>query len=205
MSLQPSSSFLERRHASTHHPVFVVILERRLLAIDGIGEPGASDFRLATSALRTAAGRLSVTLRREHFFGATQPAVLESCWWPSVSVPLAELPAAFTDRSTWHWRQMIEVPSAVEEGVVQSALEEASRRSGLGALFVRRLVYTEGAVAQVLHVGGHRDEAAAVAMLWSAIEDEGFTPTGLLHILQLADPERAPAGHARAIIRQPIA
>ena len=46
------SSPMELRHASTERPLFVIVPERRFLAIDGIGRPGAEDFRQAKAALR---------------------------------------------------------------------------------------------------------------------------------------------------------
>ena len=205
MSIHPSSSFLERRHASTHHPVFVTIPGRRFLAIDGMGEPGAVDFRLAASTLKETVDRVCATLRHDHLPGPATPAVPECCWWPSRPVALADLPGAFMDRSTWHWRQLTEVPAAAGEDIVLGAIDETRRRAGRDTALLRPVSFIEGTVAQLLHVGGYDGEPAVVAKLLQVIEDEGCALAGPLHILQLADPEHVPAGRGRSIVRQPIA
>ena len=42
--LVPSTAFVERRHASTDHAVFVVVPWRRFFAIDGVGGPMSADY-----------------------------------------------------------------------------------------------------------------------------------------------------------------
>jgi hypothetical protein len=205
VSIQPSSSFLERRHASTQDPVFVTIPARRFLAIDGMGPPGADDFRLAASTLKETADRLCATLRRDRIPGPAKPALTECCWWPSGPVALADLPGAFADRSTWHWRQLTELPAAAGEDMVLAAIDETRRRAGRERALLRPVSFIEGTVAQLLHVGGYDGEPAVVAKLLQVVEDEGCALAGPLHILQLADPERVPAGRRRSIVRQPIA
>ena len=56
------SSPMELRHASTERPVFVLVPERSLLAIDGVGRRGADDFRRATTVLRAAADVLRASM-----------------------------------------------------------------------------------------------------------------------------------------------
>ncbi len=205
MSIQPSSSFLERRHASTHRPVFVTIPARRFLAIDGMGQPGADDFRLAASTLKETVDRLCVALRRDHIPGPAKPAVPECCWWPSRPVALADLPEAFEDRSTWHWRQLIELPAAAGDDMVQAAIDETRRLAGRQTQLLRPVTFIEGTVAQLLHVGGYQGEPAVVARLLQVLAEEGCALAGPLHILQLADSDHVPAGRGRSIVRQPIA
>jgi hypothetical protein len=205
MSIQPSSSVLERRHTSTHDPIFVTIPARRFLAIDGMGPPDADDFRLAASTLKETADRLSATQRRDRIQGPAKPALTECCWWPSRLVALVDLPAAFADRSTWHWRQLIELPATAGEDVVLAAIDETRRRAARETALLRTVSFIEGTVAQLLHLGGYDGEPAVVAKLLQVIEDEGCALAGPLHILQLADPERVPAGRRRSIVRQPIA
>ena len=52
MSQLTSSSFMELRHASTDHPIHVVVPERRFFAIDGIGAPATIEYALAGAILR---------------------------------------------------------------------------------------------------------------------------------------------------------
>jgi len=200
-----ASSFLELRHASTDHAIFVVVPERTFFAIDGIGEPGASDFRLATSALRTAIDILLRRLRQAGIDTSTRAGVVECAWWPPRPLPPAELPAAFGDRSRWHWRQMIELPARATEARALAAIEEARRGAGRDLALVRRLSLTEGRAAQLLHVGPQSAEPVTVHKLFQAIGEAGLQPDGRLHTLSLSDPDVAVHGRRRMILRQPVA
>ncbi len=205
MTLPTASSFLELRHASTDHAIFVVVPERTFFAIDGAGNPGASDFRLAASALRTAVQILMRRLKQDGIPTPTRPGVVESAWWPSHPLSPEDVPDAFADRSTWRWRQLIELPSGATEAKALEAIDIGRRGAGRDLALVRRMVFTEGSAAQLLHVGVRQDEPASVRRLYAEIAAAGLRPEGLLHVLQLADPDAAPRGLGRAILRQPVA
>lgn len=205
MTPATASSFLELRHASTDHPIFVVVSERRFYAIDGIGEPGAADFRLATSALRLVVEILLRRLRQAGSATATRAGIAECAWWPPSPLTPAELPVAFGDRSTWHWRQLRELPSRATESDANDAIDEARRDAGRDVALIRRLDLNEGSAAQMLHVGPRGTEAVTVRRLFDAIADAGLQPVGPLHTLTLADPEVAAHGLGRSILRQPVA
>ena len=74
-----STSPFELRHASTHRLLFVVVPERRLLAINGAGPRGAADFRLATTLLRTVGAIVRGKLLRVRR-GEPVRALLEVTW-----------------------------------------------------------------------------------------------------------------------------
>lgn len=204
MTTPTASNFLELRHASTTHAIFVVVPERRFFAIDGIGEPGAADFRLALSALQTATDLLVRRLRREGVATSTRAAVVECTWRPPEHLPPGELPAAFEDRSTWHWRQMIELPRLSSEAQALAAIDLARASAGRDVALVRRFVYTEGRAAQLLHIGARSSEPATLGKLLDAIAVAGLQPGGPLHTLMLTDPGVAPRGLGRLILRQPV-
>jgi hypothetical protein len=200
-----TSNFLELRHASTDHAIFVVVPERRFLAIDGMGEPGAADFRMATSALRTAINVLLRRLRDAGVATATRSGVAECAWWPPLPLPATELAVAFGDRSEWHWRQMIELPAHATEAQALAAIDEARRGAGREVALVRPHVFTEGSAAQLLHVGSRTAEAATALRLFQAIDEAGLQPHGRLHALTLSHPDAVPHGLGRSILRQPVA
>ena len=205
MTTPTASGFLELRHASTDHAIFVVVPERSFFAIDGVGEAGASDFRLATSALRTAVDNLLRRLRQEGFATATRAGVVECAWSPPHALPPSEVPVAFTDRSRWRWCQMIELPAQSTEARALTAIDEARRGAGRDVALVRRLAFTEGSAAQLLHVGPQSAEAATVRKLFQAIAEVGLLPAGRLHTLTLADANGSRLGLGRSIVRQPVA
>jgi hypothetical protein len=205
MDTPTASSFLELRHASTDHPIFVVVPERRFYAIDGVGEPAAADFRLATSALQIVVEILLRRLRQAGIVTPTHSRVAECAWWPPNPLSPAELLVAFGDRSTWHWRQLLELPSRATESDAVEAIDEARRDAGRGVALVRRLDLTEGSAAQMLHIGPRGTEPLTVRRLFEAIADAGLQPAGPLYTLTFADPEVAAHGLGRSIIRQPVA
>ena len=205
MTIPRASSFLELRHASTAHAIFVVVPERRFLAVDGLGEPGAADFRVATAALRTVADILLRRLRQAGNATATRIGVAECLWWPPQPLSPDDLPLAFSDRSSWHWRQLIELPVSATEAGALAAIDEARRVAGREVALVRRLDLVEGRAAQVLHVGPPSAEPMAVRMLFDGIAGANLRPDGRLHTLMLTDPEASPEGIGRSIMRQPVA
>ena len=203
MPVEQPSDILELRHASTDHATIVVVPERRMLAIDGVGGPAASDYRFATATLRTAADILRARVAK--MAGVeTRVAVVECAWWVHPEPEPDEMAAAFSDRSAWHWQQMIEVPAAATNEDALAAIDETRRRAGRAAPLVRLVPFAEGRSAQILHAGGPASEAGSVAKLYHAVEMAGLRPRGHLHEIHLADPGRVPADRARTILRLPI-
>ena len=205
MTTPTASNFLELRHASTTHAIFVLVPERRFFAIDGIGEPDAADFRLALSALQTATDLLVRRLRHDGVAMSTRAAVVECTWRPPELLPPSELPVAFEDRSNWHWRQMIELPVSASEAQALAAIDQARASAGRDVALVRPLVYTEGPAAQLLHIGPRSGEPVTLRKLLDAIAEAGLQPGGPLHTLMLTDPGVAQRGQGRSILRQPVA
>jgi hypothetical protein len=205
MTIPTASNFLELRHASTDHAIFVVVPERRFFAIEGVGEPGGAGFRLATSTLRAAIG---ILLGRRRLAGmgspTTRAGVVECGWFPPQPLPPADLPAALSDRSKWHWRQMIELPARTTEAQGRAAIDEARRGAGRDRALIRPLTFTEGRAAQLLHIGPRSAEPVTVHRLFQAIEEAGLRPDGPLHVLLLADADVALPGVGRSILRQPV-
>jgi hypothetical protein len=201
--LDRPSSPLELRHASTEHPLVVVVPARRFLVIDGAGYPGAADFRFATSVLRTVDELLRARLRRDRFADSPR-AVIEIVWKIEPSWSIDEIVAAFTERVPRPWRQMLELPRASTEAVVTEAIDEARRQGGRDVPLVRLVEFAEGRVAQILYHGPAADEAGSIEKLYRHVVESGLRPRGDLHQLVLADPDRVPAERARSIFRLPI-
>ena len=196
--LVPSTAFVERRHASTDHAVFVVVPSRRFFAIDGVGGPMSADYDIAGSALRATLAECERRVRRERLAGPTRRVAAETLWWPARGGANGP-PDGFVDRSEWHWRQLLEIPDEASDGQIADAIG-----SGRGSL-TRQLTFTEGPVAQWLHIGDSDGEVTSVRRLFGAIAEGGYRPVGPLHVLALVDPRSVPRDRARAIFRQPIA
>jgi hypothetical protein len=182
--------------------VVVAVPQRRLFAIDGVGAPGAADFRLASATLHDVAN----TLRREIGSGraGTTPRVVEVAWWTHPEIAPEETADAFADRSTWHWQQMIEIPARAEIGDAEAAIDATRRAAGRTVPLVRVIELEEGQAAQILHIGGRAGEPESVRKLYAAIAEAGLRPRGHLHQIVLADPAEVPEGRARSILRLPV-
>jgi hypothetical protein len=198
-----ASTPLELRHAATDHAVIVVVPERRLLAIDGVGDPRGNDFRHATTILRSVGERLRVRVPRDRTNDAPGGG-LEVAWWIHPEVPPDEMAASFADRSSWHWQQMLEVPHFATDADAMAVIDEARTAAGGGWPLVRLIRFTEGTAAQILHVAGSGDEADSIRKLFSAVASAGRRARGHVHQIILADPDFVPAERARSIFRLPI-
>ncbi len=203
MTAQTPSDLFERRHAATDRASIVVVPDRRMLAIDGVGSPTAAGHRLATDTLRTAAEILRVMLVRTRRLD-TRIGVVECAWWTHPEPAPDEMAARFADRSAWHWQVMIEIPDKATDEEAMAAIDETRRRAGRAAPLVRLIRFAEGRSAQILHAGGPATEAEAVAKLHAAIHAAGLRSHGHLHELHLADPGRVPESRARTILRLPV-
>lgn len=203
MTTDQPSDVLELRHASTDRATIVVVPERRMLAIDGVGGPDAEDYRFATETLRTVASHVRARLSRETGL-ETRLGVVECAWWLHPEPTPAEMAAAFADRSGWHWQQMIEIPRQATDEQAAAAIDEARASAGRSSPLVRLIRFAEGRCAQILHTGDPAGEPESVAKLYHAVMVAGLQPRGHLHELHLADPARVPGDRVRSILRLPI-
>ncbi len=203
MTAQTPSDRFELRHAATDRATIVVVPERRMFAIDGLGDPRARDFTYASERLRTADEAIRARLLHERRI-RIQPGVLECAWWTHPEPPSQDLAASFAEREAWHWQQMMEIPAAATDEDVEAALAEVQRRTDADARLLRIIRFEEGRSLQILHVGGPATEHESVRALYEAAEAAGVRPHGHLHEIWLADYQRVPDGRARSILRLPI-
>ena len=198
---EPTGS-LELRHAATDRATIVVVPRRRLFAIDGVGGPTASDFRFASDALRAASEALRRRLRAA---GAQDPGKppIEVAWWTHPELPADAMADAFTDRSSWHWQQIVEIPGRATDDDATAAIDEVRRGAGRDVALVRTIEIVEGRSAQILNVGAE-SEAASIRRLAAEIQTAGLRPHGHLHQIFLTDPDVSARGRAKSILRIPI-
>jgi len=195
------TSPMELRHASTERPIFVLVPERRLLAIDGVGRRGGDDFRAATLVLRTAADVVRAALPRD-------PLRLESrsiteITWPIDGTLTVDKVLEALDDPRQHWRQMIELHARASEKEALRAIALASRVAGRNTPLVRAIRSDEGTAVQILEIGDQR-RSDAVRKLMEIVREAGFRVRGDLHELVLADAAEVGHDRARSILRVPV-
>lgn len=192
---------LELWHASTDHPVVVVVPGRRFLAISGAGHPRTMEFALATAALRNVADTVRAGLPRDRFESART--IIEVIWSISADLTIDEILESFEHPASHRWCQLIELPAGVTDVAAAAAIDDARRQAGRAEPLVRVLSLTEGAAAQILSVGDH-SEAHSIRDLYRFVVESGFRARGDLHQIVLADPDVVPRERARSVFRVPI-
>ena len=202
MSAPDPSSTFELRHAATDRATIVVVPRRRLFVIDGVGEPTASGYRLATETLRAVSEALRRRLRAARVVDIGK-ALVETAWWTHPELEPGQMAEAFADRSAWHWQQLVEIPGRATPDDESAALDEVRRRAAREAPLVRVVEIVEGRSAQILNLGS-ATEAASVKRLAAEIAAAGLRPHGHLHQIFLSDPEATDRARARSILRLPI-
>jgi hypothetical protein len=197
------TSYRDELRAQVDHVKVLVIPERRYLAMQGVGAPGAETFGEAMAALYPVAYALHFALRRhgiEESIGA-----LELLMWRGEPGPVDPASFANSDGTAWSWKLMLPIPPTAGEDDIAAAIDEVRSKkapSRLGDLRVE--LWQEGLVAQTLHVGPYEAEAPTIAALHARIVERGLRARGCHHEIYLSDPNRTAPERLRTVIRQPV-
>jgi hypothetical protein len=202
-----SASLLDLRHAATDHATFVVVGPRRFFAIDGVGPPSSADFAFALRPLRANVDRV-----RAAVLARLAPAdrdrlvasIPECLWWNREQAEPEDLLRGVTDRASWSWRQLMEIPGPATDEEIAESLSAVSRSAGRSSPLVRPVELTEGRAAQILHRGGSATIGQALHRLYAAIATANETPARTIHELRVADERLVPAERAHLILRVPL-
>jgi hypothetical protein len=185
--------------ASAKEVVAVEVPSLEFLMVDGEGDPNtAPAYAEAVEALFSVSYTAKFMAKKA---GAVDYAVmpLEGLWWADdLSV------FATGDKSQWKWTMMILQPPFVAASVIEAALADVRKKKSLPALDRLRFeTFTEGACAQVLHVGPFATEGATIERLHEFI-DARTRRRGKHHEIYLSDIRRAAPANWKTIIRQPM-
>jgi hypothetical protein len=194
---------LEILHAATDRATIVTVPERRMYALDGLGDPSGAGYSGAIETLHAVAEQLRAQLHLERHLD-TRVAAIECAWWTHPEPAPADVPERFADRATWHWQQMIEIPHRATDDDVERALATARRDVVRDAGLVRIIRFDEGLSAQILHVGPPAAAPDSVRRLFEAVAAAGLSPRGHLHEIHVSDPRHAPPERSRSILRLPV-
>ena len=171
------------------------------LMTDGMGDPNTSQsYQEAIAALFSVSYALKFMIKKGERAIDYGVMPLESLWW-------ADDMKFFQDeeKDKWHWTAMIMQPEFISADTVFEAAAQASKKKQLPALSRLRFEdLTEGAAAQILHLGPFSDEGPTIERLHQYIEEQGFQRSGRHHEIYLSDFRRTAPEKLRTIIRQPF-
>lgn len=192
-------SVLYKASAKTAH--IVDVPQMNFFMVDGEGDPnGSQEFSDAVEALYSLSYTLKFTIKMGKSAVDYGVPPLEGLWW-------AEDMSAFTSgrKDEWKWTLMIMQPKFVTPELVGGAIEKVRSKKNPAALSkVRFESFSEGAAAQILHVGLYSEEGPTIEKLHAFIRDSGYEPAGKHHEIYLSDPRRAAPEKWRTIVRQPM-
>lgn len=180
---------------------FLRIPKLLIAAVDGVGDPEGQEFAAAIGALYSVSYTAKFAVKQA---GGEPPKVmpLEAQWWIE-GVPISQW--ADVPRDTWHWRAFIVQRQPLTVAKLRAAQRAAAAKQANPTL--DRLVfeqYTEGLVAQTLHVGPYAGERPTIDFLHAGILAAGYQLTGRHHEIYLGDPRKSDPAKLRTLLRQPI-
>jgi len=187
--------------ASAKQHAIVEVPPMKFFMADGEGDPNTSErFTLAVEALYGLSYTVKFALKKSGVLDyGVMP--LEGLWWCDVMEEFS-----LERRDEWKWRLMIMQPEAVTEDVAARARDDVKKKKNPALLdAVRFETYTEGASAQILHIGPYAAEAPTIRALHAFIASEGRSLRGLHHEIYLGDPRKSAPETLKTILRQPIA
>ena len=186
-----------------HRVRIVTIPDRRLLAVDGEGEPGGAEFQAAMSALYRTAYSLHALLRERGIDARIGPS--EALWTRRDGTPSwAEGPVAF-DPAAWCWTLLLPVPVEASDDDIVSALAVARRKHPSATLSrVHVVTLREGVSVEAMHIGPYDTEPETIAKMHRAAIEAGLRPHGPHHEIYLGDPRRGDPANLRTVLRQPV-
>jgi len=190
---------------------FVDVPELGFVMIDGGGAPEAPAFSDAIQALYSVSYGAHFGLKKETG-SAPRVMALESLWWVEgdalavmQAVAAGEADITASDRDDWRWRAMIVQLPPIDEDAIRRAVAVAGAKRDLPSLRALRYErWTEGACAQIMHIGPYATESASIVTLHRAIADHGSRARGHHHEIYLGDPRTAAPEKLRTILRQPV-
>lgn len=189
-------------YKATAKPALIKVPKLRYLMIDGQGDPNTS--QAFTDAIATLYG-LSYTMKfmlKKGPMAIDYPVMpLEAVWWADDMRDFLK-----GNKTKWRWTVMVMQPTVINAKALKAARAELERRKKvLPAIGLVRLEdLTEGACAQILHVGPYAAEGPTIAKLHAFIQQQGKAPRGKHREIYMSDARRVAPEKLRTIIRQPM-
>ena len=175
--------------------VEVKVPPRKMLWLDGRGNPNAPEFGEAVGALYSIAYGLKFFYKKAARDDFKVPP-LEALWDIRRSNTIDDA----------DWSAMLPVPDFVTKKDVAAIVASVSaKKSNSRFADLQLITYKEGLSLQCLFVGPYRDEAPVIADLHdNVIPQRGLEETGWHHEIYLSDPNKSAPEKLKTLLRQPV-
>ncbi|MDO8847680.1 MAG: GyrI-like domain-containing protein [Coriobacteriia bacterium] len=186
---------------SSKQVVAVDVPAMSFLMLDGRGDPNTSQpYTDAVETLFVLSYAIKFAVKKGPLAIDYGVMPLEGLWW-------ADDMSDFTtgDRSGWLWTMMIMQPDFVTREMVDEVVAAVRKKRDPVALpGVRLETFTEGAAAQIMHIGPFSDEGPVIERVHDFIEQSGRERAGKHHEIYLSDIRKADPANWKTVIRQPM-
>jgi hypothetical protein len=109
------------------------------------------------------------------------------------------------DKTDWKWTAMIMQPEYVTKELFLDVSKQVEKKKNPVALSkIRFELFSEGQVAQTMHLGPFSEEGPTVERVHAFILENKSSPVGKHHEIYLSDIRNAAPEKWKTIIRQPI-
>jgi hypothetical protein len=188
-------------HPSSKEAVMVDVPEINFLMVDGVGNPNtAQEYKDAVEALYSVSYTLKFMVKKGEAAVDYGVMPLEGLWWTDDMTQFS-----VENKDIWKWTSMIMQPKYITRDLFHKAIEQVNKKKSLPALSrIRFESFSEGAAAQVMHLGPYSAEGPTVERLHNFIMESGRELRGKHHEIYLTDPQRTAPEKMKTVIRQPV-
>lgn len=179
----------------------VDVPKMNFLMIDGEGDPNTSQaFQDAIDVLYPLSYTLKFMIKKGETGIDYGVLPLEGLWWVDDMSSFS-----IEKKDGWKWTLMIMQPDIITKEMVKKAIAQVKeKKNPISLPLVRFESFTEGKVAQIMHIGPFSEEGPTVEKVHTFIEEMGSQRTGKHHEVYLSDIRRGAPDKWKTIIRQPM-
>ena len=186
---------------STMKVEIVEVPQMNFLMIDGKGDPNTSiEYQEAVEALYSLAYALKFMIKKGDLAIDYGVLPLEGLWWMDDMSQFS-----VEKKDDWKWTMMIMQPAVVTPRLFYEAFEQVKKKKDSAGLPKMRFEsFSEGKVAQIMHIGPFTEEGPTIEKVHTFIEEQGCERRGKHHEIYLSDIRKAAPEKWKTIIRQPM-
>ena len=186
---------------STMKVEIVEVPQMNFLMIDGKGDPNTSiEYQEAVEALYSLAYALKFMVKKGDLAIDYGVLPLEGLWWMDDMSQFS-----VEKKDDWKWTMMIMQPAVVTPRLFYEAFEQVKKKKDSAGLPKMRFEsFSEGKVAQIMHIGPFTEEGPTIEKVHTFIEEQGCERRGKHHEIYLSDIRKAAPEKWKTIIRQPM-